>query len=282
MKSLVVILGLLVAAVQAAPGERFPDDLTPMDVYMPVIEGAPEVQAPPKIIGGQQATLGQFPHQAAVIIGGSSFCGGIFICPTWVLTAAHCGSSGTFQVRLGRIQWQASGGVAVNAAQRIGHPNFNSRTLANDIALLRLPNPVASTNNIRPIPLPPANAGNFAGVNALVSGWGRTTQNGGVSPNLMWIQCPVITNAVCAQTFGSSIIINSTLCIRCPSGRGTCNGDSGGPLIRRLSNCDQLIGVVNFGSSAGCAVGHPAGFARVSFFRPWIQSHTGTCFATCS
>jgi len=33
------------------------------------------------------------------------------------------------------------------------------------------------SDNIRPIPLPPANAGNFAGVNALVSGWGRTTQS---------------------------------------------------------------------------------------------------------
>jgi len=52
----------------------------------------------------------------------------------------------TFQVRLGRIQWQASGGVVVTAAQRIGHPNYNPSTLANDIALLRLPNNVPFTS----------------------------------------------------------------------------------------------------------------------------------------
>jgi len=50
------------------------------------------VQAPPKIIGGQPATLGQFPHQAAIIINNSGFCGGSLICANWVLTAAHCGN----------------------------------------------------------------------------------------------------------------------------------------------------------------------------------------------
>ena len=46
----------------------------------------------------------------------------------------------TFQVILGRIQWQQAGvGVVVMATQRIGHPDYNSWTLANDIALLCIP-----------------------------------------------------------------------------------------------------------------------------------------------
>jgi len=45
----------------------------------------------------------------------------------------------TFEVILGRIQWQASCGVIVFAARWIGHPKYNPSTLANDIALLRLP-----------------------------------------------------------------------------------------------------------------------------------------------
>ena len=52
----------------------------------------------------------------------------------------------SFQVVLGRIQWQGSGGVVVAATQWIGHPDFNSVTLANDIALLRLANPVTFTS----------------------------------------------------------------------------------------------------------------------------------------
>ena len=41
--------------------------------------------------------------------------------------------------------------------------------------------PVVS-DNIRPIPLPPANAPNFAGENAIVSGFGLTTQRKCVDP----------------------------------------------------------------------------------------------------
>ena len=38
------------------------------------------------------------------------------------------------------------------------------------------------SDNIRPVQLPAANAGNFAGVNAIASGFGRTTQSKCVDP----------------------------------------------------------------------------------------------------
>jgi len=55
-----------------------------------------------------------------------------------------CRSS--FQVTLGRVQRLVAGGVVVNAAQRIVHPNYTSSNLANDIALLRLPNSITFTS----------------------------------------------------------------------------------------------------------------------------------------
>jgi len=52
-------------------------------------------------------------------------------------------------------------------------------------------------------------------------------------------------------------------------------GDSGGPLVVRNGNGNfTLIGVVSFVSSAGCAVGHPSGYARVTSFLTWIRNNT--------
>ena len=48
-----------------------------------------------------------------------------------------CRSS--FSVRVGCIQWQGNNCVVRNAVQMLIHANFNPTTLANDIALLRIP-----------------------------------------------------------------------------------------------------------------------------------------------
>jgi len=41
---------------------------------------------------------------------------------------------------------------------------------------------VIVSDNIRVVPLAPANSGTFAGVTAIVSGWGRRTQSKCVDP----------------------------------------------------------------------------------------------------
>lgn len=46
-----------------------------------------------RITGGQEATPGQFPYQAAMFVtasGGTYFCGGTILDANTVMTAAHC------------------------------------------------------------------------------------------------------------------------------------------------------------------------------------------------
>jgi secreted trypsin-like serine protease len=52
-------------------------------------------------------------------------------------------------------------------------------------------------------------------------------------------------------------------------------GDSGGALVIRRNNAWTQIGVVSFGSPAGCASGSPAAYTRVTAFLTWIRDHTG-------
>lgn len=46
-----------------------------------------------RIVGGVDATLGQFPHQISLRQSGSHICGGSIISRDFILTAGHCVST---------------------------------------------------------------------------------------------------------------------------------------------------------------------------------------------
>ena len=50
---------------------------------------------------------------------------------------------------------------------------------------------------------------------------------------------------------------------------------AGGPLVFNSGDTLIQVGVVSFGNKAGCAVGYPGAFGRVSSFHDWIQKKTG-------
>lgn len=105
------------------------------------------------------------------------------------------------------------------------HEGYNRQNLNNDIAILILPTAAALNQWVQLARLPTGAQlqDQFVGAVATSSGWGRIADGGGTSAVLRSVTNPVITNAVCAGTFGG-IIVPSTLCISTAGGRGTCNG----------------------------------------------------------
>merc|ERR1719428_70473 len=92
---------------------------------------------------------------------------------------------------------------------------------------------------------------------------------------------PISFNAECNAIYG--IVGDGVVCIDTAGGKGTCSGDSGGPLNMKFDVVDKegnpgqkwkQVGVVSFGASAGCEVGYPAGFTRNAYFMDWICSET--------
>ncbi|XP_066144717.1 transmembrane protease serine 9-like [Euwallacea fornicatus] len=278
MKVAVFVLGCFLSAfVSAEIAEQLEYDwsnIKPLNIEVKPI-GPPVSDGTVKIVGGTVATRNQFPYQAALVINNSGFCGGSIISNRWILTAAHCvDTSTTVSVILGAHNPMTTINeptqVRLAADSRIIHQQWNRATLSNDIALLSVNN-IPNNTAISAITLASASSGTFVGSNAIVSGWGRTSDSSNaISSELRFVQVPVITNAVCQRSYGS-IIQSQHICTSGSSGRGSCNGDSGGPLV--VNGVE--IGIVSFGASQ-CQAGHPSAFARVSHFRDWIQVNSGS------
>ncbi|XP_055593562.1 brachyurin-like [Uranotaenia lowii] len=232
-----------------------------------------------RIVNGQRAVLGQFPHQAFMIVTGSTqswACGGSIISDEWILTAAHCVQSAiSFSIQLGTVELQSAGTVHLTTNSYVKHPSYNPSNYNNDVAVIKLNSKITFNSNIQPITLPVAGTTNtFENNVATVSGFGRTKDTDTTFSNyLYYVNLTVMSNSACEALFGSSAIISSTLCTAAGSNpvTGTCGGDSGGPLIYG----GVQIGIVSFGASAGCEKGYPNGYARVTAFRDWIKTTTG-------
>ncbi|GJQ77599.1 hypothetical protein Trydic_g8800, partial [Trypoxylus dichotomus] len=159
-----------------------------------------------------------------------------------------------------------SGGVSRGSASLLIHAQYNSNTLVNDIAVVRVSQAFGIGGNIQQISLNTANTG---AVNAILVGWGRISTNGPLPNNLQHLATQTITHAACVSSWGS-LVTSQQICAVIGAGRGACNGDSGGPLLQ-TSNRAQL-GVTSFIRAGGCAQGFPDVYARVSSYINWIVS----------
>nr|ACR15971.2 serine protease 37 [Mamestra configurata] len=241
-------------------------------------------RAPSRIIGGSLASLGQFPYQAGLLLQlptGTGFASAVLVSPNRVLSAAHnfhdhVSSVTAVTVVLGSTTVFV-GGIRfdLTPSDLFLHENYIPSPPINDIAMLYLPQNVVSSSIIAPIALPSGAQldEDFAGDIGIASGFGKTADIGGVVPNqpLSYVDLPVISNEVCAQTFGG-FVLPSNVCTSGEGGKNICSGDSGGPLAITRDDKPLLIGITSFGTSQ-CEGGHPSAYARVTFYMDWVNGH---------
>ncbi|CAH0695441.1 unnamed protein product [Spodoptera exigua] len=234
---------------------------------------------PQRIVGGSVTTIDQYPTIAALLYSWnlSSYwqaCGGTIINNRSILTAAHCTAGDAvsrWRIRLGST-WANSGGAVHNVAQNIVHGSYNSRTLDNDIAILRSASTFTFNNNVRAASVAGSNyfpADNSA---AWAAGWGTTSSGASSgSEQLRHVQLQIINQNTCRNNYATRgiTITDNMLCSGWPTGgRDQCQGDSGGPLYHN----GIVVGVCSFG--IGCAqAAFPGVNARVSRYTSWISSN---------
>uniref|UniRef100_A0A1I8PDH9 Peptidase S1 domain-containing protein n=1 Tax=Stomoxys calcitrans TaxID=35570 RepID=A0A1I8PDH9_STOCA len=227
-----------------------------------------------RVVGGEDAYEGQFPHQVSLRRNGSHSCGGSVISRNFVLTAAHCvgttDSSGNyytydpsvFTIRVGSND-RFQGGVIVRVAEVIAHEDYGN--FLNDVALLRLQEPLIYSANIQPIAL--ASAMVPPGSDIIISGFGRTKHNGDVPQKLQWNTLTAISRSECKEKINWDS--EALICLGHPADNGACHGDSGGPAMYK----GEVVGIAGF-VYGGCGTNNPDGYAYVYYHRDWIRKHS--------
>lgn len=155
------------------------------------------------------------------------------------------------------------------------HPNYNSRTIDNDIALLRLATPAPLSQYILPICLPGREMAERAlhknGTLTVVTGWGKDNLNSThFSSALNVIKVPLVDHDICSRQMSHNIS-NNVLCAGIlGQSMDACEGDSGGPMVTLYRDTWFLLGLVSWGE--GCGKVDKLGiYTKVSNYNEWID-----------
>ncbi|KAJ2951558.1 hypothetical protein O0L34_g13707 [Tuta absoluta] len=238
-----------------------------------------------RVVGGELSSHAAHPYLGGLQIHfpgttGTSICSTSLLSLNRLTTSAHCWYDGNrqawqFTVVLGSQFLYFGIGTRINTTEVVMHPEWNPSTLANDVAIIYLPTDVIFNRRIQPVALPTGNLlqQSFAKWTARAAGYGRIVDNipAGQGTQVNSVGLEVITVGECQNTF--NIVIDSTICTSGAGGVGVCSGDSGGPLVVTQNGRDVLVGVNSFVASAGCSLGFPSGYARVTSFTNWMLQH---------
>lgn len=254
-----------------------------------------------RIYGGRPAEQGAWPWQVSLHtaedVGNdqrsrilSQFCGGSLIARQWVLTAAHCVEDFDGNISSPREILVRSGDVALfegdfrSISAVIPHPDYNPVRTDNDIALLKLAEPISESSG--PVgAIPVLQDGTQLQPGPAVSvGWGLMEDNT-VPAVLMEVEIGIVPNDACNTGFAEqtrrdigsfllsmgaaneipedrliqafelispsigNALTDNMICAGVPSGgKDSCNGDSGGPLmVRRADGGWIQVGIVSWG-----------------------------------
>ncbi|KAF5285991.1 hypothetical protein FQR65_LT12988 [Abscondita terminalis] len=221
------------------------------------------------ISGGENATIGQFPHQVSlqlqIGIKRVHVCGGSIISPNWILTSAFCLDSHMvdackIDVLVNTISVNI-GGQRYEIAEFYKHDEFDRDTLMHDIALIRLKNNILFCNGVNAVELAAKEPAD--GSVCQLSGWGYPSVTNETVPNLQHAN----TTKIPCRPYKMSYSLNDrNLCSFSNSIR-VYVGDYGSPLL-----FDKMqVGVVSWelffeGNRTEIVV-----YTSVAKYRDWIQ-----------
>lgn len=146
------------------------------------------------------------------------------------------------------------------------HTQYDSITMMNDVAVLRVSIPFNSVEGILG-PEPMALSVPVTGTTCHLAGWGSTSEGADVaSPNLMRVNLEIVDTRRCNISYQGMVVDNMFCAGTMSGGRDACQGDSGGGLM-----CNNVItGIVSFGFGCG-RPRFPGVYMDVSAYSEFIE-----------
>ncbi|XP_034434190.1 ovochymase-1 isoform X1 [Hippoglossus hippoglossus] len=238
----------------------------------------PEQELESRIIGGQEAWAHSWPWQVSLCFASMPACGGAIIAPQWILSAAHCfqryNTARLWSVKAGKHDLdnpEEPGQQSVAVALIIIHNRYNSRTKENDVALLKLQEPLVFTTSVRPINIWTSPLPLFRG--CTITGWGTTRENGPRVSRLQEVNVTVLPSDVCNQYYSGRIRSSMFCAGRGRGGVDACQGDSGGPLSCFTGSKYELAGLISWGVGCGRAK-RPGVYTKLQEHTQWLYDNT--------
>ncbi|XP_047993032.1 uncharacterized protein LOC125231610 isoform X2 [Leguminivora glycinivorella] len=247
----------------------------------------------PSYVDGD-SEFGEYPWQVAILKKDPKesvyVCGGTLIDGSHIMTAAHCVKSYKgFELRVRLGEWDVNHDVEFfpyverDVLSVHVHPMYYAGTLDNDLAILKLEQPVDWTKypHISPACLPDKYT-DYAGQRCWTTGWGKDAfgDNGKYQNILKEVDVPILPHGVCQNQLrqtrlGYNYELNpGFLCAGGEEGKDACKGDGGGPLVCEHGGTWQLVGVVSWGIGCG-QPGVPGVYVKVAHYLDWISQITG-------
>ncbi|XP_014860608.1 PREDICTED: transmembrane protease serine 2-like [Poecilia mexicana] len=201
--------------------------------------------------GPQLAPVGSWPWQVSLHVAGSHRCGGAIISPRWIVTAAHCvsrtPSPEAWAVYVGIVDPLGPLFNPAYAVSRvIAHEQYNGQTRQNDVALMKLFEPLDATasSKVRPVCLPNAGLNITEPEESWVTYFGSATNEDSGSLYLMEAAVSLIPSAECNSSKAYSGRISQDMLCAAESepGAGVCHQDGSGPLVAQMDGLWWLLG----------------------------------------
>jgi secreted trypsin-like serine protease len=163
------------------------------------------------------------------------------------------------------------------------HPSYDPDELYHDIATIRLSEAINDNGfNIGYADLPVDESNDFANTICVLTGWGRTDHiPQSPLPNILQqVNIGIITTSQCNSILSDLNNISVTPTMICAYDalhqKGSCNGDSGGPM-----NCPTDLGYVVAGITSwgigsqnyACYSEYPSVYTRTSSYLSWIADN---------